>query len=117
MRYLVLAFEGAPMAVDISAGSIRQIILDHPADDVELWSVWQCPPAGSLAPSVEVTAQFASTWAMELATGDTIEDHIASAPAFVVHHARGDLVKWWLRRTAERDENFVPVVLKSAVAA
>lgn len=54
---------------------------------------------------------------MELATGATLEAHIASAPAFVVHHARGDLAKWWLRRTAARDENFIPVVLKSAVAA
>lgn len=101
MRHLVLTFEGAPMAVDTFAGPLRKIILDHPSDDVDLWSVWEVPPAGSLAPSVEITAQFARTWAMEMATGATLEQHIAAAPAFVVHHARMDLVKLWLRRPAE----------------
>lgn len=117
MRHLVLCHEGAPMAVDTFAGPLRKIIEEHPADDVDLWSVWSVPPAGSMAPSFDMTADFARTWAMELATGDTLEQHIASAPAFVRHHARTDLVKWWLRRTAAADENFVPVMLKSARAA
>lgn len=117
MRHLVLMHEGDPIAVDTFAGPLRQIILDHPDDDTDLWSVRSVPPTGSYAPSIDITAQFASTWAMELATGDTLEQHLAGAPAFVVHHARRDLVKWWLRRTAQRDENFVPVILKSARAA
>lgn len=116
MRHLVLCHEGAPMAVDTFAGPLRKLIEDHPADDVDLWSVWSVPPIGSMAPSVDITADFARTWAMEMATGATLEAHIDAAPAFVVHHARVDLVKLWLRRTAS-DDGFVPAVLTGAVAA
>lgn len=81
MRYLVLCHEGAPMAVDISAGPLRKIILDHPDDDVDLWSVWQVQPAGSMQPPFEITEQFALTWAMEFPIGDPL-------PAFVSEHVQ-----------------------------
>lgn len=117
MRHLVLMHEGDPVAVDTFAGPLRQIILEHPADDVDLWSIRSVPPTGSYAPSLDVTQQFAATWAMELATGDTLEQHIAQAPAFVVEHARADLVRIWQRRQAESDQNFIPAVLASARVA
>lgn len=117
MRHLVLCHEGAPMAVDTFAGPLRKIIEDHPADDVDCWTVFEVPPTGSMRPSADITEQFARTWAMELATGATLEAHIAAAPAFVVHHARGDLVKLWLRRAAEADPQFIPLVLASARVA
>ena len=119
MRSLVLMHEGAPMAVDISAGTIRQIIADHPADDVDLWSVWECPPAGSMQPSRDITEQFAKTWAIECEFGPGGEPHeyLAPIPAFVVLHARVELIRIWMRRQAQRDENFMPAVLASARAA
>lgn len=117
MRHLVLCHEGAPMAVDTFAGPLRKIITEHPPDDVELWSIWEIPPTGSFAWAGDITKQFARTWAMELSTGATLEAHIAAAPAFVVHHARVDLVRLWLRRTAEADPQFIPVVLASARVA
>lgn len=113
MRYLVLTFEGAPMCADTFAGPLRKIIEDHPADDVDCWTVFEVPPTGSMRPSADITEQFARTWAMELATGATLEAHIAAAPAFVVLHARGGLVKLWLRRTARADVDFIPVILRS----
>lgn len=63
MRHLVLMHEGAPMAVDTFAGPLRKIILDHPADDVDLWAVWEVPPVGSMQPARDITEQFAKTWA------------------------------------------------------
>lgn len=117
MRTLVLMHEGAPMRLDIFPGPLREMITDHPDDDVDLWSVWSVPPVGSMASSFEMTADFAGTWAMEMATCATLDHHIASAPAFVVLHARAELIRIWQRRMAERDENFVPVMLRSAAAA
>ena len=119
MRYLVLMHEGAPMAVDTFAGPLRKIILDHPADDVDLWSVWECPPADSMQPSRDITGQFAKTWAIECEFGQGTEPHeyLAPIPAFVVLHARVELIRIWMRRQAQGDGGFMPAVLASARAA
>lgn len=118
MRSLVLHHEGAPLLVASTAGPIKKRIGEYPPDDVELFRVWSVPTDDdSMMPALDITEQFARTWAMELATGATLEAHIAAAPAFVVHHARGDLVKLWLRRAAEADPQFIPLVLASARVA
>jgi hypothetical protein len=119
MRYLVLTFEGAPMAVDISAGQLRQIILDHPADDVDRWSVWEVPPTGSMQPSSDITEQFAKTWALDCNFDPGIEpgEYLRSIPAFVVEHARAELIRIWQRRRAEVDPDFIPAVLTRARVA
>ena len=97
MRYLVLCHEGAPMAVDTFPDPLRKIILDHPDDDAELWSIWETPPAGSLAPSIDITEQFALTWAMEFSFGDGIErsEVLAPFPAFVREIAGDKLLAKW----------------------
>jgi hypothetical protein len=119
MRYLVLCHEGAPMAVDTFASTLRKIILEHPDDDVDLWSVWQCPPAGSLTQSVDITEQFARTWALEcqFEPGNEPSEYLRSIPAFVSHHARAELIKIWMRRTARQDDGFMPAVLTEARVA
>jgi hypothetical protein len=101
MRSLVLCHEGAPMAVDQFAGPLRRIILDHPDDDCDLWQVFEVAPAESLAPSREITKQFALDWASEIIAergfGDGIEphDYLAPFPAFVREAARDKLIAKW----------------------
>jgi hypothetical protein len=119
MRYLVLCHEGAPMAVDTFATSLRKIILDHPADDADLWSVWEVPPVGSMQPSRDITAQFAKTWAIECEFGRGTEpdQYLAPIPAFVLEHARDELIRIWQRRRAQHEPDFMPAVLASARVA
>ena len=97
MRTLVLQHEGAPMRVSVSAADIKAEILAWPDDDADLWSVWEVWPPGSMTPSLDITEQFALTWAMEFTFGDGIEraEILAPFPAFIREIAGDKLVAKW----------------------
>lgn len=98
MRNLVLHHEGAPLLVASTAGPIKKRILEYPEDDADLFRVWSCPTDDdSLMPALDITEQFALTWAMEFSFGDGIEraDVLAPYPAFVREIAGDKLIAKW----------------------
>jgi hypothetical protein len=119
MRSLVLQHQSVPMLIEYTAGPIRQRILDYPPDDVELWNIWEVWPSETMRPSVDITVDFAKTWAMECAfePGTEPDQYLRSVPAFILEHAREELIRIWQRRRAEHEPDFMPAVLASARVA
>ncbi len=86
---------------------------------MELWNIFEVWPSESLRPTTDVTVDFAKSWAIEcqFAPGTEPHEYLADVPAFVLLHARDELIRIWQRRMAETDQSFMPAVLKSARAA
>jgi hypothetical protein len=66
------------MLVSITAGPLRDRIVEWPDDDADLWQVWEIPPMESMLPSSDITKQFAETWAKEFGA--------KPLPAFIAAH-------------------------------
>jgi hypothetical protein len=110
MRTLVLMHNRKPVMTSVTPGPIKARINEWPDDDVDLYEVWSAPVDYSHLPAFDNTTEFAKTWAMECEFGSGIEpdQYLAPVPAFVVHHARAELIRIWQRRMAQRDPEFLP---------
>lgn len=120
MRTLLLCHEGAPMMHSVTVGPIRQRLLEWPADDVDLFSIWSVPGEDTMAPAFEMTERFAWQWALDLrwpfgvGTGAGMTQCMELLPVFVRVAARARLVAAWQRERARQDQSFIPAVLESA---